>query len=159
ILVTARDEEHLALLFSQSLQRAGITVRVRRVDPVQFEGRRLRYDFDMMEYRYDQSLSPGNEQTVYWGSAEADKPGTRNYMGIKSAAVDAMIAALLKAQSRPDFVAAVRALDRVLISGMYTIPLFHLPEQWIARWTRVARPSTTSLYGALPETWWSNVRP
>ena len=159
ILVTARDEEHLALLFSQSLQRAGITARVRRVDPVQFEGRRLRYDFDMMEYRYDQSLSPGNEQTVYWGSAEADKPGTRNYMGIKSAAVDAMIAALLKAQSRPDFVAAVRALDRVLISGMYTIPLFHLPEQWIARWTRIGRPSTTSLYGVLPETWWSNVRP
>jgi len=154
ILVTARDEERLALLFSQSLKRAGIAARVRLVDAVQYEGRRLTYDFDMIEYRWDQSLSPGNEQAFYWGSAAADQPGTRNYMGVKSAAVDAMIAALLKAEDRGDFVAAVRALDRVLISGFYVIPLFYPPAQWIARWTKVDRPATTSLYGYLPETWW-----
>ena len=84
-----------------------------------------------------------------------DQPRTRNYMGIKSAAADAMIAALLQARGREEFVAAVRALDRVLISGFYTIPLFHLPNQWIARWSRIARPATTSLYGYLAETWWS----
>jgi peptide/nickel transport system substrate-binding protein len=154
ILVTARDEERLALLFSQSLKRAGIAARVRMVDAVQYEGRRLTYDFDMIENRWDQSLSPGNEQAFYWGSAAADQPGTRNYMGVKSPAVDAMIAALLKAQDRGDFVAAVRALDRVLISGFYVIPLFYLPAQWVARWTTVARPAATSLYGYLPETWW-----
>jgi peptide/nickel transport system substrate-binding protein len=154
ILVTARDEERLALLFSQSLKRAGIAARVRLVDAVQYEGRRLTYDFDMIEYRWDQSLSPGNEQAFYWGSAAADQPGTRNYMGVKSAAVDAMIAALLKAEDRGDFVASVRALDRVLISGFYVIPLFYPPAQWIARWTSVGRPATTSLYGYLPETWW-----
>jgi len=154
ILVTARDEERLALLFSQSLKRAGIAARVRMVDAVQYEGRRLTYDFDMIENRWDQSLSPGNEQAFYWGSAAADQPGTRNYMGVKSAAVDAMIAALLKAEDRRDFVAAVRALDRVLISGFYVIPLFYPPAQWIARWTTVGRPATTSLYGYLPETWW-----
>jgi peptide/nickel transport system substrate-binding protein len=154
IMVTARDEERLALLFSQSLKRAGITARVRVVDAVQYEGRRLAYDFDMIENRWDQSLSPGNEQAFYWGSAAAGQPGTRNYMGAKSPAVDAMIAALLKAKSREDFVAAVRALDRVLISGFYVIPLFHLPAQWVARWETVGRPTTTSLYGYLPETWW-----
>ena len=154
ILVTARDEERLALLFSQSLKRAGIAARVRLVDAVQYEGRRLTYDFDMIQNRWDQSLSPGNEQAFYWGSAAADQPGTRNYMGVKSPAVDAMIAALLKAEDRGDFVAAVRALDRVLISGFYVIPLFYLPAQWVARWTTVARPATTSLYGYLPETWW-----
>ena len=154
ILVTARDEERLALLFSQSLKRAGIAARVRLVDAVQYEGRRLIYDFDMIQNRWDQSLSPGNEQAFYWGSAAADQPGTRNYMGVKSPAVDAMIAALLKAQDRGDFVAAVRALDRVLISGFYVIPLFYLPAQWVARWTTVGRPATTSLYGYLPETWW-----
>jgi peptide/nickel transport system substrate-binding protein len=154
ILVTARDEERLALLFSQSLKRAGIAARVRMVDAVQYEGRRLAYDFDMIENRWDQSLSPGNEQAFYWGSAAADQPGTRNYMGVKSAAVDTMIAALLKAEDRSDFVAAVRALDRVLISGFYVIPLFYPPAQWIARWTTVGRPATTSLYGYLPETWW-----
>jgi peptide/nickel transport system substrate-binding protein len=154
ILATARDEERLALLFSQSLKRAGIAARVRLVDAVQYEGRRLSYDFDMIQNRWDQSLSPGNEQAFYWGSAAADQPGTRNYMGVKSPAVDAMIAALLKAEDRGDFVAAVRALDRVLISGFYVIPLFYLPAQWVARWTTVARPATTSLYGYLPETWW-----
>jgi len=154
ILVTARDEERLALLFSQSLKRAGIAARVRVVDAVQYEGRRLTYDFDMIQNRWDQSLSPGNEQAFYWGSAAADQPGTRNYMGVKSPAVDAMIAALLKVEDRGDFVAAVRALDRVLISGFYVIPLFYLPAQWVARWTTVARPATTSLYGYLPETWW-----
>jgi peptide/nickel transport system substrate-binding protein len=154
ILVTARDEERLALLFSQSLKRAGIAARVRVVDAVQYEGRRLTYDFDMIQNRWEQSLSPGNEQAFYWGSEAADVPGTRNYMGVKSPAVDAMIAALLKAESRDDFVAAVRALDRVLISGFYVIPLYHLPAQWIARWSTISRPATTSLYGYLPETWW-----
>jgi peptide/nickel transport system substrate-binding protein len=154
IMVTTRDDERLALLFAESVKRAGVTARVRVVDAVQFEGRRLTYDFDMIQNRWDQSLSPGNEQAFYWGSAAADQPGTRNYMGIKSAAADAMIAALLKAESREEFVAAVRSLDRVLISGFYTIPLFHLPEQWIARWTTVKRPATTSLYGYLYETWW-----
>src|SRR5262249_21494173 len=142
-------------LFAQSLKRAGITARVRFFDAVQFEGRRLTYDFDMIENRWDQSLSPGNKQAFYWGSAAPDHPGTRNYMGIKSAAVDEMIAALLKAESWEDLVVAVRALDRVLIPGFYTTPLFHLPQQWVARWTRIGRPATTSLYGYLPETWWS----
>ncbi len=158
ILVAARDEERLALLFTQSLKRAGIAARVRMVDAVQYEGRRLSYDFDMIENRWDQSLSPGNEQAFYWGSAAADQPGTRNYMGVKSAAVDAMIAALLKAENRKDFVAAVRALDRTLISGFYVIPLFHLPAQWIARWSTIRRPAVTSLYGYLPETWWREPR-
>ena len=150
----ARDDERLALAYSSNLRRAGIAARLRMVDAVQYEGRRIAYDFDMMPNRWDQSLSPGNEQAFYWGSAAANQPGTRNYMGIKSAAVDAMIEALLRAETREDFVAAVRALDRVLISGYYTIPLFHLPDQWVARWTRINRPAETSLFGYLPETWW-----
>jgi peptide/nickel transport system substrate-binding protein len=154
IMVTGRDDERLASLFAQSLKRIGIAARVRPVDPVQYEGRRLVYDFDMIENRWDQSLSPGNEQAFYWGSAAAEQPGTRNYMGVRSAAVDAMIAALLKARGRAEFVAAVRALDRVLVSGFYTIPLFHLPAQWLVRWSTIGRPPTPSLYGFLFETTW-----
>jgi len=154
IMVASRDDERLALLFGQSLKRAGITARVRSVDAVQYDGRKLTYDFDMIENRWDQSLSPGNEQAFYWGSAAADAPGTRNYMGVKSPAIDAMIAALLKAESQADFVSSVRALDRVLISGFYVVPLFHLPVQWVARWTTIGRPEATSLSGYLPETWW-----
>jgi peptide/nickel transport system substrate-binding protein len=75
-------------------------------------------------------------------------------MGVRSPAIDALIAALIKAETREDVVAAVRALDRVLLSGVYVIPLFHLPEQWLARWTQIRHPERTSLSGLLPESWW-----
>lgn len=154
ILVTTREHERLALAYQRDLKRAGIEGTVRVVDAVQFEQRRLAYDFDMIPVRWDQSLSPGNEQWFYWGSQAADTPGTRNYMGARDPAIDAMIAALLAARERPAFVSAVRALDRALMSGFYAIPLFNLGEQWIARWNRIERPSTTALTGYLPETWW-----
>lgn len=154
ILTTTRDQERLALAFVRNLKRAGIEARVRAVDATQFERRRIGFDFDMIDYRWEQSLSPGNEQLFYWGSAAADQQGSRNYMGVKSQAVDAMIAAMLNVTSRPDFVSATRALDRVLLSGMYVVPLYFPPVQWVARWTRIAHPSRTSLFGYLPETWW-----
>ncbi|MGD0027192.1 MAG: extracellular solute-binding protein [Xanthobacteraceae bacterium] len=154
IMVTSRDEERLALAFSGNLARAGIDAQVRLVDAVQYDQRQLSFDFDVIEYRWEQSLSPGNEQSFYWGSAAADEQGSRNYMGVRSAAIDAMIAALLHARERADFVAAVRALDRVLVSGCYVVPLFYLPEQWVARWAYIRHPAPTSLFGYLPETWW-----
>ena len=154
IMVTSRDDERLALAFSSNFARAGIEARVRLVDAVQYDQRRISFDFDMIEYRWEQSLSPGNEQSVYWGSAAADEEGSRNYMGVRSPAIDAMIAAILQARERADFVAAVRALDRLLISGFYVVPLFYLPEQWVARWAFIAHPARTSLSGYLPETWW-----
>jgi peptide/nickel transport system substrate-binding protein len=154
ILVTTRDQERIALAYSRDLKRAGIEVSVRVVDPVQFDQRRLGYEFDMIQNRWDQSLSPGNEQSFYWGSKAADIPGTRNYMGAKDPAIDAMIAALLEARERPAFVSAVRALDRALMSGFYAIPLFNVQEQWLARWNRIERPAATALTGYLPETWW-----
>jgi peptide/nickel transport system substrate-binding protein len=154
ILVTTRDQERIALAYSANLKRAGIRASVRAVDAVQFDQRRIGYDFDMIPNRWDQSLSPGNEQAFYWGSEAADNQGTRNYMGAKNPAVDAMIAAMLEARERPAFVSAVRALDRVLISGFYGIPLYNIREQWIARWNRIQRPSVTALTGYLPETWW-----
>jgi peptide/nickel transport system substrate-binding protein len=154
IMVTSRDDERLALVFASNLARAGIDAQVRMVDAVQFDQRRIAFDFDMMPYRWEQSLSPGNEQAFYWGSAAAGEQGTRNYMGVRSPAVDAVIAALLAARERPNFVADVRALDRLLISGSYVVPLFYLPQQWVARWTSIQHPNRTSLFGYLPETWW-----
>jgi len=154
ILTTTRDQERLALAFVRNLKRAGIEARVRSVDATQFERRRISFDFDMMEYRWEQSLSPGNEQLFYWGSAAADQEGSRNYMGIKSKAIDALIAAMLSAITRTDFVSATRALDRVLLSGFYVVPLYYPPVQWVARWRRIEHPSRTSLFGYLPETWW-----
>jgi peptide/nickel transport system substrate-binding protein len=154
ILVSTRDQERIALSFTRDLKRAGITPTVRVVDSVQFDQRRLAFDFDMIENRWDQSLSPGNEQYFYFGAKAADNQGTRNYMGVKSAGVDAMIGAMLETRERSDFVASVRALDRILMSGFYTIPVFNVPEQWVARWSRIGRPRRSALIGYLPETWW-----
>ena len=154
ILTTTRDQERVALAFVRNLKRAGIEARVRTVDATQYERRRIAFDFDMIEYRWEQSLSPGNEQLFYWGSAAVDQQGSRNYMGVKSMAVDAMIGAMLGATTRENFVAATRALDRVLLSGFYVVPLYFPPVQWVARWVRIAHLSRTSLFGYLPETWW-----
>ncbi len=154
ILTTTRDQERLSLAYSQSLKRAGINAQVRNIDGTQFQHRLLSFDFDMTEYHWEQSLSPGNEQLFYWSSESADQQGSRNYMGVKSKAIDAMIAALLAATTNDDFVSAVRALDRVLLSGFYVIPLYYPPVQWIARWSKIKHPPRTSLFGYLPETWW-----
>ncbi len=159
ILVTTRDQERIALAFAGNVKRAGIEAKVRLVDPVQFDQRRLDFDFDMIQNRWDQSLSPGNEQSFYWGSQAADIKGTRNYMGARDPAIDAMIAALLAARGHDDFVSAVRALDRALMSGFYAIPVLNAPEQWIARWNRIERPTTTALSGSLPESWWQSRGP
>jgi peptide/nickel transport system substrate-binding protein len=104
-------------------------------------------------------LSPGNEQSFYWGSEAADIHGTRNYMGARDPAIDAMIGAMLEARERPAFVSAVRALDRTLMSGFYSIPLFNVQEQWTARWNRIQIPMATALTGYLPETWWRKPEP
>jgi len=154
ILTSRRDQERVALAYARTLKRAGIAAQVRNVDPTQFEHRLLSFDFDMTHYHWEQSLSPGNEQLFYWSSEAADQNGSRNYMGVKSKAIDAIIAALLAAVTREDFVSAIRALDRVLLTGFYVIPLYYPPVQWVARWKRIKHPARTSLFGYLPETWW-----
>jgi len=130
-------------------------VSVRRVEAQQYELRIKSFDFDMIRFAYPSSLSPGGEQLNRWSSQAAENQGSFNFSGAHDPAIDAMIAALLAATSREDFVAAVRALDRVLISGFYLVPLFHAPEDWWARWTRIEHPATPSLYGAEPTSWWA----
>lgn len=154
ILVTKREDERVATIYATMLKRAGVLAGVRMVEGGQFEARRQQYDYDMIPAAWQQSLSPGNEQYFYFGSVSADQTATRNYMGMKSAAADAMIAALLRAQTPEELTAAARALDRVLMAGQYVIPLYHLPRQWVARWPHIERPQHLSIYGTLPETWW-----
>ena len=114
ILVRNREEERLALAYARNLARIGVVANVRLVDEVQFQRRRTSFDFDMMIGSWVASPSPGNEQRGRWSSAAADAEGAYNIAGVRSPAVDAMIAAILEAKSNEDFVAAVRALDRLL---------------------------------------------
>ena len=154
ILVRNRDEERLALAYSRNLARIGVAANVRLVDEVQFQRRRTRFDFDMMIGSWIASPSPGNEQRGRWSSAAASAEGAYNLSGVRSPAVDAMIKAILAANSAEDFVAAVRALDRLLISGFYIVPLYYAPEQWIAYSSKLGRPDKTPLFGIELSTWW-----
>jgi peptide/nickel transport system substrate-binding protein len=154
ILVRNRDEERLALAYARNLARVGVVANVRLVDEVQFQRRRTRFDFDMMIGSWVASPSPGNEQRGRWSSAAADAEGAYNIAGVRSPAIDAMIAAILAAKSNQDFVAAVRALDRLLISGSYIVPLYYSPEQWIAYSAKLGRPDKTPLFGVELSAWW-----
>jgi peptide/nickel transport system substrate-binding protein len=129
-------------------------MEIRQVDSAQFQRRLNTYDFDMIPFTWYNSLSPGNEQTFYWGSAGRTQEGTRNYMGADDPAIDKMIAELLAARDEATFKDAARGLDRLLLEGHYVLQLFHAPGQWVARWNTVQRPETPSLYGFRPETGW-----
>jgi peptide/nickel transport system substrate-binding protein len=154
ILVVNKDDERLALAYQRTLERIGIKVSIRNVEDAQFQPRLQQFDYDMVRRSWAASLSPGNEQIGRWSSKSADQPSSFNYAGARQPAIDAMIDAMLSARTREDFVAAVRALDRVLISGHYVTPLFYLPDQWLARWSYIQRPEKTSLTGYALPTWW-----
>ena len=158
ILVEDREQERLALYYSGLLRRIGVEARVRLVDEAQFQGRRQRFDFDMMIGLWQASASPGNEQRMRWGGDSADQEASYNLAGARNPAIDAMIAALQAARGREEFVTAARALDRVLLSGFYVVPLYHAPAQWIAHWRRIAHPKALPhyaqpLFGEALETW------
>ncbi len=154
ITVQDREEERLALAYARNLARIGVNASVRLVDDVQFDRRRTRFDFDMMPGTWTASPSPGNEQRGRWGSTSANAEGAYNIAGVASPAVDAMISAMLAAETSEDFVAAVRALDRVLISGFYVVPLYYAPETWIAYSSKLGRPHVTPLFGVDLAAWW-----
>lgn len=146
ITVTNRPQERLALNYASSLSRLGITVSVRLIDDVQYWRRLSAFDFDMIQWTWPASASPGNEQIGRWGSANAARKGALNYAGVKSPAVDSVLQAILAAREREDFVAAVRALDRTLLSGFYVVPLYYLPETWLALSRDVALPERKPAY-------------
>jgi len=158
IMTRSPDEEKVALAFKRNLARLGIEADIRSADDAQYQQRLQTFDYDMILGALTGSLSPGNEQWQRWGSASRDAQGSFNYPGVADPAVDAMIEAMLAARERDDFVSAVRALDRILISGDYYIPLYYLPYQWVARWDRIGHPEKTSLYGYQLPTWWQTTK-
>ena len=139
----------------KAMQRLGITVRVRIVDTSQYINRLRDFDYDVIVGGWGQSLSPGNEQRGFWGSAAADRPGSRNYIGIKDAAIDKLIDHIIFANSRAELVAATRALDRVLLWNHFVIPNWHINSYRIAYWNRFSRPKVQAKYSlGFLDTWW-----
>ncbi len=146
-------------IYARALERLGITLKLEMTDKAQYAEREAQFDFDLTMMRRSLSLSPGNEQTFYWGAEYADQPGSRNLMGMKSPAAEAMIRAMLTARDRTEFVAATRALDRVLTAGRYVIPIHQYSVGRIAHKSQLTYPSDRlPIYGDgigfLPEVWW-----
>ena len=139
----------------RAMERLGIKVEVRVVDTSQYINRIRNFDFDVIVGSWGQSLSPGNEQRDFWGSAAADRPGSRNYIGIKDPAIDKLIDHIIFASSRGELVAASRALDRVLLWNHFVIPNWHINSYRIAYWNRFSRPAIKPKYGlGFRDTWW-----
>jgi microcin C transport system substrate-binding protein len=154
LLIQNAGEEKLALTWARSLDRIGVTVRTRLVDSAQFRARIDRFEADAVIHRWVSTLSPGNEQSLYYGSAAADQPGSRNWPGIRSPAIDAVIAAMGQARTRDELRAATAALDRLVLWGHWIVPLFHSPVDRVARWSHLKRPDHTPLYGIWIDAWW-----
>jgi microcin C transport system substrate-binding protein len=148
--------ERILLMYKPLLERIGMSVTIRTVDDSQYQNRLRNWDFDIITYAWGETLSPGNEQRGYWGSAAADMPGSENIVGIKNAAVDAIIEKVVFAKTREDLVAAVRALDRVLLWNHYVVPQWSYNKVRCAHWDRFSHPDTLPKYGmsAFPALWW-----
>lgn len=159
ILGGLKGDEKITLEFARTLRRIGIDVKVRTVDSAQFTERLNKFDYDMVVYRWINTLSPGNEQTNYWGSAAAAQEGSRNYAGVRDGVVDALADSIARTRERAQLVTRARALDRVLMHGYYMIPLFYPGADLIARYTEVKRPEITPVYGVVLESWWRETAP
>lgn len=156
MLLVQPEFERITQPFKRNLARLGITLDIRILDAAQYVERLRQFDFDLTVGGFPASSSPGNELWSFWSSTAATTPGSRNLTGLKSAAVDSLIAQVTRAQDRSELVTAVRALDRVLRSQHLVVPHYHTPVYRIAAWNRFGRPERPPRFGDGIDSWWFN---
>ncbi len=154
VLLVSPLFERVVLPFKKNLVRLGIEVKVRTVDPAQYQERLNNYDYDMIVWTWGQSMSPGNEQRNFWGSESADRKGSRNFSGIKDPVIDELIELVIAAPTREELVQRTRALDRVLQWSHIVIPHWHGPYDRVLSWDKFSRPSVIPDRGTSLFTWW-----
>ncbi|MCO5733746.1 extracellular solute-binding protein [Rhizobium sp. SSA_523] len=154
IMTQNQDQEKLAVAYQRSLRMIGVDLSIRTVDDAQYQSRSGSFDYDVIMKSYPSSLSPGIEQVGRWGSDSKDRQGSFNFAGLADPAVDRVITAMLNARTAEAFTTAIRAYDRILLAGNYLVPLYHIGEQWVARWKHIEHPEAVPLYGYQLSTWW-----
>ena len=156
VLLSQPTFERIVSFWKPMLERVGVEVSIRVVDPTQYENRQRSWDFDIILASWGQSLSPGNEQRGFWGSKAADQAGSRNFVGIRDEAIDALIERVVFAKNRTELVAATKALDRVLLANHFVVPQWTYGKVRTARWDRFGKPDPLPTYGmaAFPTVWW-----
>jgi microcin C transport system substrate-binding protein len=147
--------ERVVLPYKQQLELLGIGVRIKPVDGAQYERQIQTFEYDIIVGSWGQSLSPGNEQRDFWGSAAADAKGSRNFVGIKNPAIDKLIDAVIFSKDRAGLTTACKALDRALIWNHYVVPHWYVPYERTARWDRFGKPDKLPDYSTgFPTIWW-----
>lgn len=154
LILNNPDEEKIALAYANNLRRLGVDLKIRTLDTAQFFGALNAYDYDMVSWRWINSLSPGSEQMIYWGCNAAKTEGSRNYSGICNAEIDKAASAMATAQTYDELTRMAHELDRLLMAQNLFVPLYYLGQDYVARWPHIGRPETQSLYGMVLETWW-----
>ncbi len=141
--------------FQANLKRLGIDASSRIVDAAQYRSRMDAYDFDVASRNLSGSPTPGDSLRVIYGSEAGKRPGSQNLAGIDDPVVDALIERLGNAKTRPELNIACRALDRVLRSGHYWVPMWYRASEWLAYWDQFSRPATKPRFSSgAPWTWW-----
>ena len=148
--------EKILLIWKDKLKKIGVTLTIRIVDSAQFQNRLQTFNYDSIIFKYYMSLSPGNEQSIYWGSWASEQHGSRNYSGIKHDAIDEVIEKITNAKNRSNLIEYTKTLDRLLRAGNWMIPLFHDPLHRIAFQKNINIPSNIPLYGFNPWTAWKD---
>ncbi|SEH25504.1 peptide/nickel transport system substrate-binding protein [Rhizobium sp. NFR12] len=154
VMTQTVDQEKLAIAYQRALRMIGVDMAIRTVDDSQYQARSGSFDYDMIVKSYPSSLSPGIEQMGRWGSTSRDTSGSFNFAGTADPDIDRLIGTMTAVRSKEDFEATVRAYDRLLISGHYMVPLYHIADQWVARRKQIRYPETLPLYGYQLNTWW-----
>lgn len=154
IMTQNADQEKLALAYQRFLSALGVKATIRTVDDSQYQSRSQTFDYDVIIKAYPSSLSPGIDQVSYWGGISREREGSSNFAGVADPDVDHILNAILTARTAEDFRSAVRLHDRMLLSGYYVVPLYHLGEQWVARSRHIGRPDVTPVYGFQFPVWW-----
>ncbi len=145
----------------QALVKLGIVLEIRNVDPSLFQQRLDNFEFEMTSIRIPGSTAPGGELFEYFGSKAAATSGSSNIWGIKDPAVDALLGRVVKAATRAELASAMRALDRVLSNGYYSIPQYYGDAFLIGyRPGRFELPAVIPPYyqaeGWAISTWWAS---
>lgn len=154
LLLTTNSYEKVVQFYKRTLEQIGVKMLLRVYDPTRYIAARKAYDYDAIITGLGQSLSPGNEQANYFGSADRDQPGGRNYAGTGDPVLDMLTARINNVKDREELVNMTRTLDRVLMFGYYVIPFHTNSVSRVAMWDFFKMPEITPITGAVFDTWW-----
>ena len=141
-----------------NLSKIGVVVKKRLTDAATSRKQMTHFEYDYTTLALREARMPGDELWRNFNSRDANRPGSENITGVKSAAVDGLIKNLLEADSQPAQQTAAHALDRVLMHSHYVIPWRYLDKHYFIYNQRLQQPQTLPLYYGANEwviaTWW-----